>query len=124
MLFTILIVVQALVATALVTVILMQQSEGSGITGGGNPGGLMSASGAANFLTRSTGALAGLFVVLSITLAALASVQNAAPEIDTSLAHRPVSTQNASSNSAQQPTQPAVPLADQPASPTTSTSHK
>ncbi|TQL16944.1 protein translocase subunit secG [Zymomonas mobilis] len=113
MLFTILIVVQALVAAALVTVILMQQSEGSGITGGSNPGGLMSASGAANFLTRSTGALAGLFVVLSIALAALASVQNSAPQIDTSLAHKPVQSAPAPSQPAQ-PQTSQVPLADQP----------
>ncbi|ACV75335.1 MAG: preprotein translocase subunit SecG [Zymomonas mobilis] len=114
MLFTILIVVQALVAAALVTVILMQQSEGSGITGGSNPGGLMSASGAANFLTRATGALAVLFVVLSIALAALASVQNTAPQIDISLAHKPVAQQTAPAQPAQ-PKPSSVPLADQPA---------
>ena len=73
-LFLFLTVVQALVAAALVGVILMQKSEGGGLgTGGGSPSGLMSARGAADFLTRTTGILATLFVVLSIALAAMAA---------------------------------------------------
>ncbi len=72
--FLFLTVVQALVAAALVGVILMQRSEGGGlgIGGGGSPGGMMSARGAADFLTRATRWLAGAFVVLSIVLAAMA----------------------------------------------------
>ena len=42
------------------------------IGGGGSPGGMMSARGAADFLTRATRWLAGGFVVLSIVLAAMA----------------------------------------------------
>lgn len=73
-LFLFLTVVQALVAAALVGVILMQRSEGGGlgIGGGGSPGGLMSARGAADFLTRATKWLAVSFVVLSIVMAAVA----------------------------------------------------
>jgi preprotein translocase subunit SecG len=73
-LFLFLTVIQALVAAALVGVVLVQRSEGGGlgIGGGGSPGGLMSARGAANFLTRATAILATLFVVLSIILAAVA----------------------------------------------------
>ncbi|MBD3728476.1 MAG: preprotein translocase subunit SecG [Sphingomonadales bacterium] len=73
-LFLFLTVVQALVAAALVGVILVQRSEGGGlgIGGGGSPGGLMSARGAADFLTRATRWLAIAFVVLSIALAAVA----------------------------------------------------
>lgn len=67
-------VVQAIVAAALVGIILMQRSEGGGlgIGGGGSPGGMMSARGAADFLTRATRWLAVVFVVLSIVLAAMA----------------------------------------------------
>ncbi|VWX51954.1 preprotein translocase subunit SecG [Novosphingobium sp. 9U] len=84
--FTFLTVVQALIAAALVGVILMQQSEGGGLgTGGGNPSGLMSARGAANFLTRATAVLATLFVVLSIILAALAVDVTTGRQLDTSL---------------------------------------
>ena len=74
MLFTFLLVVQALVAAALVGVILMQRSEGGGLGTGGSPTGLMSARGAADFLTRSTAVLATLFIALSIVLAVLASI--------------------------------------------------
>ena len=71
-LFTFLLIIQTLVALAMVVVILMQRSEGGGLTGG-SPSGLMTARGAADFLTRSTAILATIFVVLSIVLAALAA---------------------------------------------------
>ena len=72
--FTFLFVLQAIVAATLVVLVLMQRSEGGGlgIGGGGSPGGLMSARGAADFLTRATKWSAILFVVLAIVLAALA----------------------------------------------------
>lgn len=84
MLFTFLLVVHFLVALALVTVILMQRSEGGGLTGGGSPAGLMSARGASDFLTRSTAILATAFVALSITLAFLAATRHATT-VDTSI---------------------------------------
>ncbi len=67
-------VLQAIIAATLVILVLMQRSEGGGlgIGGGGSPGGLMSARGAADFLTRATKWSAVLFVGLSIVLAALA----------------------------------------------------
>ena len=85
--FLFLMVVQALVAAALVGVVLVQRSEGGGlgIGGGGSPGGLMSARGAANFLTRATAILASLFVALSIALAALAVGTSSGHKIDNSL---------------------------------------
>ena len=84
-LFLFLTVVQAIVAAALVGVILVQRSEGGGLGVGGSPAGLMSARGAANFLTRATAILAALFVVLSIVLAALAVGTSSGRKIDTSL---------------------------------------
>lgn len=78
-------VVQAIVAAALVGVILMQRSEGGGLGVGGSPAGLMSARGAADFLSRATAVLATLFVALSILLAALAVGATSGSEIDTSL---------------------------------------
>lgn len=71
-LFTFLMIVQAIVAAALVVVILMQRSEGGGLGVGGSPTGMLSARGAADFLTRTTRILAILFVGLSILLAGLA----------------------------------------------------
>jgi preprotein translocase subunit SecG len=87
--FTFLLVVHAIIAAALVAVILMQRSEGGGLGMGGSPTGLMSARGAADFLTRATTILATLFVLMSIGLAVLASVQHGPREIDTSLSRRP-----------------------------------
>jgi preprotein translocase subunit SecG len=85
--FPFLLVVHALVAAILVTVILMQRSEGGGLGMGGSPSGLMSARGAADFLTRATAVLASLFVALSIALAILAATRGK-QTIDTSLARR------------------------------------
>jgi preprotein translocase subunit SecG len=87
--FTFLLVVHAIIAAALVAVILMQRSEGGGLGMGGSPTGLMSARGAADFLTRATTILATLFVVMSIGLAVMASVQGGRRTIDTSLSRAP-----------------------------------
>ncbi|HUQ14372.1 MAG TPA: preprotein translocase subunit SecG [Novosphingobium sp.] len=84
-LFIFLTVVQLLVGAALVGVILIQRSEGGGLGVGGSPAGLMSARGAANFLTRMTTILAIAFVVLSIMLAAVAVGASSGAKIDTSL---------------------------------------
>lgn len=81
--FAFLLVLQALVAAALIAVILMQKSEGGGLGTGGSPTGFLSARGAADFMTRTTAILASLFVALCIALAVLASVQHKAGVIDT-----------------------------------------
>lgn len=84
--FTFLLIIQTLVAASLVAVILMQRSEGGGLGVGGSSGGLMTARGAADFLTRATAVLGGLFIVLSIVLAAIAGVSSESVTVDTSLA--------------------------------------
>ena len=84
-LFTFLLVIQALVAATMIGVILMQKSEGGGLGVGGSPAGLLSARGAADFMTRATTILATAFVALSIILAAMASVGRSGSTIDTSL---------------------------------------
>ena len=71
--FTFILIVQTLVAVALITLILMQRSEGGGLAGGGSPAGMMSARGASDFLTRGTSILATVFICLSILLAGLAA---------------------------------------------------
>ncbi len=85
MLFTFLLIVQAIVAASLVAVILMQRSEGGGLGVGGSSAGLMTARGAADFLTRATSILGGLFIALSILLAAIAGSTGQDAKIDTSL---------------------------------------
>ncbi|RVQ69071.1 preprotein translocase subunit SecG [Croceicoccus ponticola] len=84
-LFLFLTVVQALVGACLVGVVLMQRSEGGGLGVGGSPSGLMSARGAADFLTRATTILATVFVILSIALAAVSVSTTSGVEVDTSL---------------------------------------
>jgi preprotein translocase subunit SecG len=107
--FAFLLIVQTLIAVALISVILMQRSEGGGLGVGGSSSGFMTARGAADFLTRSTAVLGGMFIVLSIAMAAIAGATREPVKIDTSLAGKtgaPVQ---------QQQTQPVQPA---PASPT------
>jgi preprotein translocase subunit SecG len=82
--FTFLLVVQGIVAAALIGVILMQKSEGGGLGVGGSPAGFLSARGAADFLTRATAVLATLFVLLCVVLAVIASMRHNSSQIDTS----------------------------------------
>ena len=72
---TVVLVVHLIIATALVGVILIQRSEGGALSGlgGGTMGGLMTARGTANLLTRTTAILAVCFIVTSLLLAILAS---------------------------------------------------
>jgi len=118
--FAFLLIVQTLIAVSLITVILMQRSEGGGLGVGGSSSGFMTARGAADFLTRSTAVLGGLFIVLSIVMAAIAGATREPVKIDTSLANKvapaqqqpqqaqPVQPQPAPTNNQQAP---AVPLA-------------
>jgi len=120
--FKFLLIVQTLVAASLVGVILMQRSEGGGLGVGGSSSGFMTARGAADFLTRSTAVLGGMFIVLSIVMAAIAGATREPVKIDTSLAGKtaptqqtqpapaqPAPAQQANPNQNQQA--PAVPLA-------------
>jgi preprotein translocase subunit SecG len=118
--FTFLLVVHVIIAIALVGVILMQRSEGGGLTGG-SPAGLMSARGAGDFLTRATTILATVFILLSIALAAVATINRKPETIDTTLA-RPEAAAPADVNSVapavpadNSPVPLAVPAAGQPA---------
>lgn len=83
--FLFLTVVQAIIGAALIGVILMQRSEGGGLGIGGSPSGMLSARGAADFLTRSTKWLAVVFVALSIALAAMAVEGGGSDAIESTL---------------------------------------
>ncbi len=103
--FTFLLILQTVIAASLVAVILMQRSEGGGLGVGGSSSGFMTARGAADFLTRSTSILGGVFVALSIILAAVAGVSRGPATVDTSLANSVAPAPVAPA--------PAVPLAGQ-----------
>lgn len=109
--FTFLLIVQTLVAASLVAVILMQRSEGGGLGVGGSSSGLMSARGAADFLTRATAILGATFIILSIVLAALAGVSRESATVDTSLAKDQPFQQPVAPVPAGNETAPVVPLA-------------
>ena len=110
--FAFLLIVQALVAISLIGVILMQRSEGGGLGVGGSSSGFMTARGAADFLTRATSILGGVFIVLSIVRAAIAGTVRAPTSIDTSLAGKVTSTQQ-TQPPAVKPVQPAQPAPQQ-----------
>jgi preprotein translocase subunit SecG len=114
--FAFLLIVQSLIALALIAVILMQRSEGGGLGVGGSSSGFMTARGAADFLTRSTAVLGGLFIVLSIVMAAIAGATREPVKIDTSLAGKVAPTQQSQPAPAQtSPAQPASPNQNQQA---------
>jgi len=69
----VILVIHLLIAVAMVGIILIQRSEGGGLgIGGGTMGGMTTARGAANLLTRTTAVLAGAFMTTSIILAIMA----------------------------------------------------
>jgi preprotein translocase subunit SecG len=115
--FAFLLIVQTLIAGSLVGVILMQRSEGGGLGVGGSSSGFMTARGAADFLTRSTAVLGGMFIVLSIVMAAIAGATREPVKIDTSLAGKTAApTQQTQPAPAQPgPAQPANPNQNQEA---------
>ena len=106
--FAFLLILQTLIAGSLVGVILMQRSEGGGLGVGGSSSGFMTARGAADFLTRSTAVLGGMFIILSIVMAAIAGATREPVKIDTSLAGKTAPAQQ---------TQPAQPTPVQRADP-------
>jgi preprotein translocase subunit SecG len=71
---TVLVIVELLIAVALIIFVLLQRSEGGalGMGGGSSMGGLFSPRGAADTLTRTTAILAFLFFVTCLGLNLLA----------------------------------------------------
>lgn len=115
-LFNFLVILQGTIAFALVVTILMQRSEGGGLGVGGSPSGLMSARGAADFMTRSTTVLAILFISLSVGLAFVAAQQGSVSEIDDSFQRETVE-QSPTELAPQAPANPAAagaPVSDDP----------
>ena len=72
---TTLIIIQLILALALVILVLLQGSDNEGLgLGGGTLGGMMSARGSSNLLSRLTAITATLFMVMSVVLTITASV--------------------------------------------------
>ena len=75
---TSLIIIQLILAVLLVIFVLLQgsENEGLGLGGGGGLGGMMSARGSANLLSRLTAITATLFMIMSVILTISASVSS------------------------------------------------
>lgn len=103
--FQVLLVVNILLAVALVAVVLVQRSEGGGLGIGstGGMGGFMSARGTTNLLTRTTGYIAAAFMAVSLLLAVLANASRDRRSIVDQVAP-------ASSSQPAQPATPAPPV--------------
>ena len=73
---TTLIIIQLILAFLLVVLVLLQgtDNEGLGLGGGGGIGGMMSARGSANLLSRLTALTATLFMIMSVVLTITASI--------------------------------------------------
>jgi preprotein translocase subunit SecG len=124
---TVLLVLHLFVTLALIGVVLLQRSEGGGLGIGssGGMGSFMTGRGTANLLTRTTGVLATLFMVLALAMALLGRGQSrpgsildlppgpAIPSVPTSQAPgpNPSTTQQPTTTPAQPatPAQPSVP---------------
>ena len=74
---TTLIVIQLILGIFLVILVLLQGTDNEGLgLGGGALGGMMSARGSANLLSRLTALIATLFMIMSVVLTIAASVNS------------------------------------------------
>jgi preprotein translocase subunit SecG len=108
-LYEILLVLDLLVAIALIGLILIQQGKGADMGasfGGGASNTVFGASGSGNFLTRSTAILATVFFIINLALGNLSSTQEKTVDEWDNL-EVPVQTQPADTD---------VPVTDVPAS--------
>lgn len=90
----VLLLVHVLIALGICGLVLLQHGKGADMGaafGSGSSGSLFGASGSANFLSRSTGALAALFFITSLTLTWFsAQAPHASSVMDTHKAAEPV----------------------------------
>lgn len=80
----VLLVLQVIIAAALIGIVLLQRSETDGFgLGSGSGANFMSGRGAANLLTRTTAILAALFILNSLALSVIAANHHAPSIVDT-----------------------------------------
>jgi len=110
-LLNIVLVIQMIVAIVMISLILIQQGKGADMGaafGSGSSGSLFGASGGANFMSRTTGALAAVFFVCTLILAYFGNLKPAATgsvlESAVPTSTVPAPTASAATGSAQIPT--------------------
>ena len=109
---TVILIIHLILAISLVVSVLLQRSEGGALgIGGGAGGGLMTARGSANLLTRTTAFLAAAFMVTSLGLAILAGGSSEPRSILDQPGAPPTTSQPAAPAAPEKPAEPSVPLA-------------
>jgi len=109
-LFSLLLTVHILVALGIIGLVLMQHGKGADMGaafGSGASGSLFGATGSANFLSRTTGVLAAVFFVTSLSLAYVASSK---PKTTGSVMQETVQSQPVSQPAAAGGESPAAPV--------------
>ena len=107
-LLSLLLVVQVLSAIGVIVLVLLQHGKGADMGaafGSGSAGSLFGSSGAANFLSRSTGILAAVFFVTSLGLTFLATSPSKSGGV----------TQSIQTDTKKSDSKPAVPAPSTPA---------
>jgi preprotein translocase subunit SecG len=105
---TLVIVLHVLAAVAIVVLVLLQHGKGADMGaafGSGSAGSLFGSSGAANFLSRSTGVLAAVFFVTSLGLTFLSASPSKSGGV----------TESIKTEAGKSASQPAVPVPAAPA---------
>jgi preprotein translocase subunit SecG len=108
-LFSVLLTIHILVALVIIGLVLMQHGKGADMGaafGSGASGSLFGATGSANFMSRTTGILAAVFFVTSLSLAYVASSK---PKTTGSVMQETVQSQPVSTPAAAGAESPAVP---------------
>ena len=109
----VMLVIQILIAVSLIGIILVQRTsqDGGGLMGGGGStmGGLFTARGSANLLTRATAILATLFIVNSLALGIMASRDHQARGLIDQLAPQTTSAPAAPAATPEAPKAPEAP---------------
>ena len=101
----VILVIHVILAITMIVSVLLQRSEG-GALGIGGGGGLMSGRSHANFLTRATAVLAGLFMLTSLTLTIMAGNRGDQRSIVDEIQAE------SASEAPAEPAAPSVPIAD------------
>lgn len=86
--FSVLVVIQVVIAVALIGLVLVQHGKGADMGaafGSGASGTVFGSRGSANFLSRATGGLATAFFITSLALAYLANSQTAGGSVTDNL---------------------------------------
>jgi preprotein translocase subunit SecG len=113
---TLLIVLQVLCAIAIIVLVLLQHGKGADMGaafGGGASGSLFGATGSANFLSRSTGAVAAVFFIATLGLAYSATSMRAVKAPQGGVMGTMVPTEPAKADAGKDEKKDAVPAADE-----------